>query len=87
MQSQHAPNDPMYIKLDVKDMPKMVMLKLLHRAPSPEVPYLDNLIIACTNKASRSRVKGKGTHKRVVSNEGAYALACHRIPHLDCTVA
>lgn len=67
----HPPNDPMDVKLDVKDMPKMVMLKLLHRAPSPQVPYLDDLIIACANKASGSRVKGKGTHKRVVSNESA----------------
>jgi hypothetical protein len=67
----HTPNDPMDVKLDVKDMPKMVMLKLLHFAPCPEVPYLDDLIIASADKASRSRVKGKGTHKRVVSNESA----------------
>jgi hypothetical protein len=61
----------MDIKLDVKDMPKVVMLELLHRAPSPEVPYFDYLIIARADKASRSRVKGKRTHKRVVSDKSA----------------
>jgi hypothetical protein len=47
----------MNIKLDVKDMPKMVMLELLHHTPGPEVPYLDHLIIARADEASRSRVK------------------------------
>jgi len=61
----------MDIKLDVKDMPKMVVLELLHRAPRPEIPYLDYLIIARADKASRSGVKGKRTYKRVVSNESA----------------
>ena len=61
----------MDIKLDVKDMPKMVVLELLHRAPRPEVPYLDYLVIARADKASRSGVKGKRTHKRVVPHKSA----------------
>ena len=77
----------MDIKLDVKDMPKVVVLELLHSAPRPEIPYFDHLIIAGADKASRSGVKGKRTHKRVVSNESAYTLACRRIPHLDCAIA
>jgi hypothetical protein len=47
----------MNIKLDVKDVPEMVMLKLLHHTPGPEVPYLDYLVVACADKATRSRVK------------------------------
>lgn len=59
----------MDIKLDVKDMTKMVMLELLYRAPSPEVPHLDHLIIASADKTSRSGVKGEGSHKGIVSNK------------------
>lgn len=61
----------MDIKLDVKYMPKVVMLELLHRATRPEIPYFHHLIIARADKASRSGVKGKRTHKRVVSNKSA----------------
>jgi len=61
----------MDIKLDVKDMPKVVVLELLHRAPRPEVPYLDHLVIARADKASRSGVKGKRAHKRVMPHKRA----------------
>jgi len=61
----------MDIELDVKDMTKMVMLELLYRTPSPEVPYLDHLVVARAHEAPRSGVKGEGTHKRVVPNKGA----------------
>jgi hypothetical protein len=67
----HIPNNPMDIKLDVKDMTKMMVLELLYGAPSPEVPYLDYLIVACADETSRSRVKSEGTHKRIVSDECA----------------
>jgi hypothetical protein len=61
----------MDVELDVKDMTKMVMLELLYRAARPEIPNFDHLIVARAYEASRSRVKGEGTHKRVVSNKGA----------------
>jgi hypothetical protein len=47
----------MNIKLDVKYVPEMVMFELLHHTPGPQVPYLDYLVVACADKASRSRVK------------------------------
>ena len=83
----YTPHDPMDIKLDIKDMAEMVLLELLYHPPGPEVPYLDHLVVARADEASRSGVKCESTDERVVTDKCAQALACRRIPHLDFAVA
>lgn len=80
-------NNPVDIKLDVKYIAQMVLLVLLHKPPSPEVPHLDGLIVTRADEAPRSGIECKRTHECVVPNECAYTFACRCIPHFDLTVA
>lgn len=77
----------MYIKLDVKDIPQMVLLVLLHKPPSPEVPDLDGLVVTRADETPRSRIESKCAHECVVPNECTYTLPCSRIPYFDLTIA
>jgi len=80
-------NNPMDVKLDVKDIAQMVLLELLHKPPRPEVPHLDDLVVTRADEAPRGGIERKRTHECVVPNERTYTFACRRIPYFNLTVA
>jgi len=80
-------DNPMDVKLDVKDIPQMVLLILLHEPPSLEVPDFDGLVVACADEAPRSGIESKRTHECVMPNECTYTFACRCIPYFDLTIA
>jgi hypothetical protein len=82
-----APDNPMDVKLDVKDIPQMVLFVLLHKPPSPEVPHLDGLVVTRADETPRSGIESKRTHECVVPNECTYTFACGCIPYFDLTIA
>ncbi len=82
-----APNNPVNVKLDVKDIAQMVLLVLLHKPPGPKVPHLDSLVVTRADEAPRSGIECKCTHECVVPNECTYTFACRCIPHFDLTIA
>jgi hypothetical protein len=87
MTHTHTPDNPMDIKLDVKDIPQMVLLVLLHKTPTPEVPHFDGLVVTRADESPRSGIESKCTHECVVSDECTYTLPCSGIPYFDLTIA
>lgn len=77
----------MDIKLDIKYVPQMVLLVLLHKPPTPEVPHFDGFVVARADEAPRGGIESKCAHECVVSDECTYTLACRCIPYFDLTIA
>lgn len=77
----------MYIKLDVKDIPQMVLLVLLHKPPSPKVPDLDGLVVTRADETPRGGIESKCAHECVVPDKCTYTLPCSCIPYFDLTIA
>lgn len=82
----HAPHNPPHIKLHIKNVARMLMLKLPYHLPRSHIPQLHRPIIACTDQPSTGGVEGQSANESVVPNEGLHAFASGSGPYLYLTV-